>query len=73
MGVQNAASNTAGIIAPIVTGALVQASGHYTLALWVTGAVALTGLLGWLVIVPEVEPIDWRTARAPALEAPAQG
>jgi MFS family permease len=73
MGVQNAVSNTAGIIAPIVTGALVQASGHYTLALWVTGCVALSGVLGWLVIVPEVEPVDWRAGRATALEAPAQG
>jgi sugar phosphate permease len=73
MGLQNAVSNTAGIIAPIVTGALVQASGHYTLALWVTGGVALVGLLGWLVIVPVVEPVDWRAGRATALEAPAQG
>jgi MFS family permease len=64
MGVQNATSNTAGIIAPIVTGYLLQASGHYTLALWVTGAVALTGLLAWLVIVPAVEPVDWRHAAA---------
>jgi sugar phosphate permease len=64
MGVQNATSNTAGIIAPIVTGYLLQASGHYTLALWVTGAVALTGLLAWLVIVPAVEPVDWRHATA---------
>ncbi|MFZ1904703.1 MAG: MFS transporter [Steroidobacteraceae bacterium] len=62
MGVQNATSNTAGIIAPIVTGYLLQASGHYTLALWVTGAVALTGLIAWLVIVPAVEPVDWGQA-----------
>ena len=64
MGLQNAISNSSGIIAPIVTGYLVQASGHYTLALWVTGAVALTGLLAWLVIVPPVEPVDWRHAAA---------
>jgi len=72
MGVQNAVSNTAGIIAPIVTGTLVEASGHYTLALWVTGGVALAGLLAWLVIVPAVEPVDWRRVGATALEAPAQ-
>ncbi|MGH7750178.1 MAG: MFS transporter, partial [Candidatus Dormibacteria bacterium] len=59
MGVQNAVGNTAGIVAPITTGYLVQASGHYTLALWVAGAVALAGLLAWLVIVPAVEPVDW--------------
>ncbi|MBV8308418.1 MAG: MFS transporter, partial [Gammaproteobacteria bacterium] len=73
MGVQNAASNTAGIIAPIVTGTLVEASGHYTLALWVTGGVALVGLFAWLVIVPFVEPVDWSAQGAAALEAPAQG
>jgi MFS family permease len=62
MGVQNATSNTAGIFAPIVTGYLVQATGHYTLALCVTGAVALLGLLAWLVIVPVVEPVEWSRA-----------
>ena len=60
MGTQNAVSNTAGILAPSVTGLLVKASGgHYTLALWVTGGVALLGLLAWLVVVPPVEPVDW--------------
>jgi MFS family permease len=63
MGVQNALGNTAGIIAPIVTGQLVVAAGgHYALALWVTGGVALLGLLAWLVIVPPVEPVDWSRA-----------
>jgi len=61
MGVQNALGNTAGIIAPIVTGQLVVAAGgRYWLALWVTGGVALLGLLAWLVIVPPVEPVDWQ-------------
>jgi MFS family permease len=64
MGVQNAVGNTAGIIAPIATGYLVHATGHYTLALWVTGTVALVGLLAWLVLVPRVEPVDWRHAAA---------
>jgi MFS family permease len=59
MGLQNAISNSSGIIAPIITGWLVQSSGHYTLALWVTGTVALTGLFAWLVLVPAVEPVDW--------------
>jgi len=60
MGTQNALSNTAGVLAPSVTGYLVKHNGgHYTLALWVTGAVALLGLLAWLVVVPPVEPVDW--------------
>jgi MFS transporter, ACS family, D-galactonate transporter len=64
MGTQNAISNTAGILAPSVTGYLVQQNGgHYTLALWVTGGVALLGLLAWFVVVPVVNPVDWTRAR----------
>jgi len=60
MGTQNAASNTAGILAPSVTGYLIKHNGgHYTVALWVAGGVALLGILAWLVIVPPVEPVDW--------------
>lgn len=67
MGTQNAISNTAGILAPSVTGYLVKHDGgHYTLALWVTGAVALLGLLAWFVVVPRVEPVDFRRSPAPA-------
>jgi MFS family permease len=65
MGTQNALSNTAGILAPSVTGYLIKHNGgHYTVALWVAGGVALLGLLAWLVVVPPVEPVDWaRPAR----------
>jgi MFS family permease len=64
MGTQNAISNTAGFLAPAVTGYLVKHSGgHYTLALWVTGGVALLGLLAWLVVVPVVDPVDWGRVR----------
>jgi MFS family permease len=59
MGLQNAVGNVAGMTAPVVTGYLVQQTGHYTSALIVSGAVALCGLVAWLVIVPEVRPIDW--------------
>jgi MFS family permease len=60
MGTQNAISNTAGILAPSVTGYLIKHNGgHYTVALWVTGGVALLGLLAWFLAVPPVEPVDW--------------
>jgi MFS family permease len=65
MGTQNAVSNTAGFLAPAVTGYLVKhTGGHYTLALWVTGGVALLGLLAWFVVVPVVDPVDWNRVRA---------
>jgi sugar phosphate permease len=59
MGIQNAVGNVAGMTAPVVTGYLVQQTGHYTYALLVSGLVALGGLVGWLVVVPEVKPVDW--------------
>lgn len=59
MGVQNAVSNVAGIVAPIAAGYLVEATGHYTAALYVAGVIALVGLFAWVVIVPPVQPIAW--------------
>ena len=59
MGVQNAVANVAGMVAPVVTGYLVEATGHYSAALWLAGVVALAGLVGWLVIVPPVRPVAW--------------
>lgn len=63
MGLQNAVGNVAGMTAPVVTGYLVLANGNYTAALILSGCVALFGLVAWLVIVPEVRPIDWGAAR----------
>jgi len=75
MGVQNAVSNTAGIIAPLTAGYLARGTGHYTAALWVAGVIALVGLLAWLVAVPPVRPIEWGRygdARAANTESPAR-
>jgi MFS family permease len=63
MGLQNAVGNVAGMTAPVVTGYLVQTNGNYTSALILSGCIALFGLVAWLLIVPEVRPIDWGAAR----------
>jgi hypothetical protein len=62
MGIQNAVGNVAGMTAPVVTGYLVQQSGHYTSSLIVAGGVAMFGVVAWLVVVPSVRPIDWAAA-----------
>jgi len=59
MGVQNAVANLSGVAAPVVTGYLVQATGHYTAALTVAGTVALIGAGTWLFVVPPVRAVDW--------------
>ena len=59
MGVQNAVANLSGVAAPVVTGYLVQATGHYTSALIVAGTVAFVGAATWFFIVPAVQTVDW--------------
>jgi sugar phosphate permease len=59
MGVQNAVANLSGIAAPVVTGYLVRATGHYTSALIVAGSIALIGAATWLFVVPTVASVDW--------------
>ena len=59
MGMQNSVANAAGMVAPVVTGYLVQQTGHYSLALLVSAFVGLIGLVAWLVVLPPVQPIDW--------------
>ena len=70
MGVQNALSNVAGMVAPVVAGYLAEATGHYDAALWLAGGVALSGLLAWLAIVPAVQPVQWSAAAEGPAPAP---
>ncbi len=62
MGVQNCLGNFAGILAPIVTGLAVDRSGTFTAAFLIAGAVALTGVVGWGMIIRRVEAVRWGVA-----------
>jgi nitrate/nitrite transporter NarK len=66
VGIQNSLGNLPGIIAPAVTGFIIQSTGHFTYAFLVAAAVSLLGLIGWLWMVPRLEQIKWKTAAAPA-------
>lgn len=70
MGVQNAVSNTAGVVAPLVAGYLAEATGHYTAALWFAGVVALAGIVAWVAIVPPVRPVQWRISTGSPARVP---
>lgn len=59
IGVQNAIGNLAGIAAPVVTGALIDWTGRYSVAFLVTGAVSICGAGAWLLLVRQVAPITW--------------
>jgi MFS family permease len=64
VGVQNAAGNLAGMIAPAVTGVLVDQTGRFDVAFALAGAVNILGLVGWLFLLPKIAPLTWTTSAA---------
>ena len=56
---QNAAGNVAGMIGPVITGLVVDATGQFFWAFAITAAVGLTGAIGWGVVIRRVAPLRW--------------
>ena len=69
VGIHNSLGNFAGIVAPAVTGFIIQATGHFTAAFLVAGAVSALGLIGWVAMLPSLAPLDWGHPPAPSAEA----
>ena len=63
VGIQNCCGNFAGVIAPALTGLLVERSQHFTGAFVVAAAVSILGLIGWVWMVPKLAPIPWQFER----------
>ncbi len=61
MGVQNSLANIAGVVAPIVTGRVVDLTGHYDWAFVIAAAMAAVGIVGWAMVIPRVEALAWET------------
>jgi MFS family permease len=70
MGVQNFVGNLAGIIAPVVTGVVVDRTGTFSIGFLIAAGFALVGMIAYGLIVARIEPIDWRMAE-PARWVPA--
>jgi MFS family permease len=66
-GFQNFVGNLAGIVAPSLTGFVLERSGHFSWAFVIVTGVALLGTVSWVFIVGPVEPVIWdRKLRASA-------
>jgi MFS family permease len=64
VGIQNSLGNLAGIVAPLVTGFVVQSTGHFTNAFLVAAVMSMLGLIGWVWMLPKLEQLTWRRGAA---------
>ena len=60
-GLQNAFGNLAGVIAPYLTGLIVNKTHSFVLAFVAVALVATGGGLSFLLIVGKLEPVEWRS------------
>lgn len=67
VGIQNSLGNLPGIIAPWLTGYIIQSTGHFTNAFVVAAAVSMLGLIGWIWMVPKLAELKWKPAVQPAV------
>ena len=59
--IMNAAGNVSGIVAPIITGYVIDRTGRFLLAFLLAGAVAVVGTGTWVLAVGRVKPATWRS------------
>jgi len=71
VGVQNCCGNLAGVIAPALTGLLVEETHRFTAAFVSAAAVSLAGLVGWVWMVPRLAPLAWSTQGSATAPEPA--
>jgi MFS family permease len=58
-GFQNFVGNLAGVVAPAITGLVLDRTGHFYWAFAILTAVALTGTTSWFFLVGPVEQVAW--------------
>ena len=61
-GVQNFMGNFAGPVAPWLAGFLLDRTGHFYWAFFITTAVVWLGALSWIFVVGPIEPVEWAGA-----------
>jgi len=60
-GLQNGFVNLSGVVAPALTGFLVDRTGKFLVPLAITAAVLVAGGVAWLFVVGPVEQVSWKS------------
>jgi len=63
-GIQNMIANVSGLIAPALTGVLVEATGSFTLPFTLAAIAAFASGAAWTLLTGRIEPIDWKARSA---------
>ena len=64
VGVQNTVGGLAGLVAPAITGVVIDRTGHLGAAFGLAAALQVVGFIGWVLVLPKVEPLRWARAAA---------
>ena len=62
-GMQNFIGNLAGPTAPLITGILLDRTGHYLWGFVVTAVITIIGAAAWTFVIRDVRETDWRAVR----------
>jgi MFS family permease len=65
IGIQNCIGNISGIVAPVVTGIVIDVTGRFTWAFVVAAFIAGIGLFCWTIGISRIEPIVWNSVSNP--------
>jgi MFS family permease len=63
VGIQNSVGSLAGVVAPWLTGVIIESTGRFTNAFVVGAAVSVLGLVGWIYMLPRLAELRWKTLR----------
>jgi MFS family permease len=69
VGVHNCVGASAGILAPAITGVLVERTGQFYGAFMLAAGVSVIGLIAWTLALPPIAPIQWKIAGEEAARA----
>jgi MFS family permease len=67
VGIQNCCGNLAGVVAPALTGLLVEETHHFTAAFVTAALVSVAGIVGWVWMIPRLAPVPWPSS-GPAID-----